>query len=233
MKSNTIPKRKLNKLKKLSKLVDEIHGEGFFSDMASKIKQTLNPLLTSMGIYSTDIGIIKSNKNSIQTPLNPSSEPVKQSYFDAVFSGRNNYPPAVREILKKHGGKTITKIVVIRQPVMSFNTALLNMASLGAFQASLDKQPYDKLFHLRSVFTLDDGTRVQVEKSEVIHIDTKITVVRGQEEQEVDLPERSLTINGLLEGAKSILKDKMYSYDGFKNNCQDFQLALYIEVLIY
>jgi hypothetical protein len=110
---------------------------------------------------------------------------------------------------------------------MSFNTKLLNFVSFGAFQESLDKQPYDTLFHLRSVFTLEDGTRVQVEKSEVIHIDTKITVVKGQQEQEVDLPQEPITINKFLEGAKGILKGNMFSYDGFKNNCQDFQIAMY------
>ncbi len=217
-------KAKMNKLKKLDKLVDDIHGEGLFSDMASKIKRVLNPVLTSMGIYSTDTGNQKDN----QTPdVIPTNTPPKQGYIDTLMNGRNNFPPHARVILKSHGDKRITNAVVIRQPVLSFNTSLLNMASFGAFQSSLDKQPYDTLFHLRSVFTLEDGTRVQVEKSEVIHIDTKITTVKKQQEKEVDLPQEPLTINKMLEGAKRILKDKMYSYDGFKNNCQDFQLAIY------
>ena len=225
------------KLIKSIRSIDDIEGEGFFSDLAAKVQQYLNPVLTSKGIYTTDIGIGRTS--SVRQPIqsqdltsNPSDStlnkpPQKQGYFETLLNGRNNFPPAARAILKAHGDKRITKAVVIRQPVMSFNTSLLNMASLGAFQKSLDKQPYDTLFHLRSVFTLEDGTRVQVEKSEVIHIDTKITVVKGQQEQEVELPQEPMTINKFLEGAKGILKGNMYSYDGFKNNCQDFQMAMY------
>jgi len=217
-----------SKTKKLKRLEAQLQGEGFFSDMAAKVRQYINPKLTSSGIYSTNVGI---KKSSIRQPVQPQQTPEqpaeKQGYFNSLMYGRNDFPPAARAILKLHGEKRITKAIVIRQPVMSFNTKLLNFVSFGAFQESLDKQPYDTLFHLRSVFTLEDGTRVQVEKSEVIHIDTKITVVKGQQEQEVDLPQEPMTINKFLEGAKKILKGNMYSYDGFKNNCQDFQIAMY------
>jgi hypothetical protein len=209
-------KAKMNKLKKLDKLVDDIHGEGFFSDMASKVKRIINPVLTSMGIYSTDIGIDK-----------PSNQPAKQGYLETLLQGRNNYPPPARKILAQYGNLRITKAEVIRQPIMAITPAIFNVASFGAFQETLDKQPYDTLFHLRSVFTLEGGAKVQVEKSEVIHIGTKIHQIKGQQEKEVQLPPEPLTINQLLDGAKNILKGNMFSYDAFKNNCQDFQLAIY------
>jgi hypothetical protein len=219
-------KAKMNKLKKLDKLVDDIHGEGFFSDMASKVKRIINPVLTSMGIYSTDIGIDKP-----KTEQNPSdtltNQPAKQGYLETLLQGRNNYPPAARKILAQYGNLRITKAEVIRQPIMAITPAIFNVASFGAFQETLDKQPYDTLFHLRSVFTLEGGAKVQVEKSEVIHIGTKIHQIKGQQEKEVQLPPEPLTINQLLDGAKDILKGNMFSYDAFKNNCQDFQLAIY------
>jgi hypothetical protein len=219
-------KAKMNKLKKLDKLVDDIHGEGFFSDMASKVKRIINPVLTSMGIYSTDIGIDKPVKESEPSDT-LTNQPAKQGYLETLLQGRKNYPPPARAILAKYGDLRIIKAVVIRQPIMAITPAIFNVASFGAFQETLDKQPYDTLFHLRSVFTLEGGNRVQVEKSEVIHIDTKIHQIKGQQEKEVQLPTEPLTINQLLDGAKDILKGNMFSYDAFKNNCQDFQLAIY------
>jgi len=219
-------KAKMNKLKKLDKLVDDIHGEGFFSDMASKVKRIINPVLTSMGIYSTDIGIDKPKTESEPSDT-LTNQPAKQGYLETLLQGRNNYPPPARKILAQYGNMRITKAEVIRQPIMAITPAIFNVASFGAFQETLDKQPYDTLFHLRSVFTLEGGAKVQVEKSEVIHIGTKIHQVKGQQEKEVQLPTEPLTINQLLDGAKDILKGNMFSYDAFNNNCQDFQLAIY------
>jgi len=219
-------KAKMNKLKKLDKLVDDIHGEGFFSDMASKVKRIINPVLTSMGIYSTDIGIDKPKKEDEPSDT-LTNQPAKQGYLETLLQGRNNYPPPARKILAQYGDMRITKAEVIRQPIMAITPAIFNVASFGAFQETLDKQPYDTLFHLRSVFTLEGGAKVQVEKSEVIHIGTKIHQIKGQQEKEVQLPTEPLTINQLLDGAKDILKTNMFSYDAFKNNCQDFQLAIY------
>jgi len=219
-------KAKMNKLKKLDKLVDDIHGEGFFSDMASKVKRIINPVLTSMGIYSTDIGIDKPKKEDEPSDT-LANQPAKQGYLETLLQGRKNYPPPARKILAQYGDMRITKAEVIRQPIMAITPAIFNVASFGAFQETLDKQPYDTLFHLRSVFTLEGGAKVQVEKSEVIHIGTKIHQIKGQQEKEVQLPTEPLTINQLLDGAKDILKGNMFSYDAFKNNCQDFQLAIY------
>ena len=148
------------------------------------------------------------------------------SYTDTVLHGRNDYPPKVRELIKIHGDKRITRITIDRTPVPSVLTSALNAVSLGAFKERFDKLPYDKLFHLRMDLTLADNTRLAVEKNEVINMYLKPKKMKGGEQLDVIFRETDLTINKLLAGGQSIQKTKWFGYSASSNNCQDFILSL-------
>ena len=149
-----------------------------------------------------------------------------KNYTDTVLHGRNDYPPKVRNLIKIHGDKRITRITIDRTPVPSVLTSALNAVSLGAFKERFDKLPYDKLFHLRMDLTLTDNTRLAVEKNEVINMYLKPKKMKGGEQLDVIFRETDLTINKLLAGGQSIQKTKWFGYSASSNNCQDFILSL-------
>ena len=147
------------------------------------------------------------------------------SYANTVLNGRDNYPPNARNVIEAHGSKKIKNMVIIRQPIQSFINKVFNGLTFGAFQKKLDELPYDDLFHLRMVVTLEDGTRVQIEKADVINVSTNITSHSRQENMEVPI-NKDLTLTDLLNGGQKVLGSNTFSYRAFGNNCQDYQMAL-------
>jgi hypothetical protein len=153
-------------------------------------------------------------------------------YVSAVVKGRKDYPPKMREILKKYGDKTVLRMFACRKPISALTTSALNAVSLGEFNKRWENQPYDKLFHLDlRVEVIDDPkTRkigsVLLEKNEVLNAVVNPKKAKETECQLILNIPRPLTINKMLEGAKQVLGDKFFTYSAYNNNCQDFIMAL-------
>lgn len=174
-------------------------------------KKLLNPLLKTVGKVADTLHI----------------KPLQKvvSYANTVLNGRDNYPPSARKVIEANGDKKIKNMVIIRQPIQSFINKIFNGLTFGAFQKKLDELPYDSLFHLRMVITLEDGTRIQIEKADVINVSTTITSHSKQEN--IDVPiNKDLTLTALLNGGQKVLGSNTFSYRAFGNNCQDYQMAL-------
>lgn len=174
-------------------------------------KKLLNPLLKTTG------------KIADKLHIKPLQKVV--SYANTVLNGRDNYPPNARKVIEQHGSKSIKNMVIIRQPIQSFINKVFNGLTFGAFQKKLDELPYDDLFHLRMVVTLEDGTRIQIEKADVINVSTTITAHSRQENMDVPI-NKTLTLTDLLNGGQNVLGSNTFSYRAFGNNCQDYQMAL-------
>jgi len=175
------------------------------------LKKLLNPLLKTTGKI-----VDKLNIKPLQKVV---------SYANTVLNGRDNYPPSARKVIEAHGSKKIKDMVIIRQPIQSFINKIFNGLTFGAFQKKLDELPYDSLFHLRMVVTLEDGTRIQIEKADVINVSTTITAHSKQENMNVPI-NKDLTLTDLLNGGQKVLGSNTFSYRAFGNNCQDYQMAL-------
>ena len=76
---------------------------------------------------------------------------------------------------------------------------MLNAVSLGAFSKRFGRLPYDKLFHLRLDLTFEDGSRLAVEKNEVINMYTNPKKLKGGEQKEILNVPPELTLNKMLE----------------------------------
>jgi len=147
-------------------------------------------------------------------------------YINTVLHGRNDYPPKVREIIKEFGEKTISSIVADRTPVVGALTTALNVVSMGAFKKRLERTPYDKLYHLRIDITFTDGSRIALEKNEVINAYKNPKKLKGGEQHQISNIPQGLTLNKLLEGGEKVLGGKYFKYSAYDNNCQDFIIAL-------
>jgi len=145
-----------------------------------------------------------------------------------VFTPRNGYNNKSSSIIKQFGNEKIKTILIIRAPIEKFIKIALNVISLGKFNESLKKTPYDDLYHLSMNIQLENNTTITIEKNEVINIQKGAKPYKNSEKMVVSLKGKELTLNQLLEaGYKNAGSDsKYFQYDGFENNCQNYIMYL-------
>lgn len=146
-----------------------------------------------------------------------------------VIYGRSDYPVEQQRIINKYGEKIIKNIKIGRTPLPSILTKIINMVSLGAFNKLVDKSPYDDLFHLFCILTLDNGAIVNIllEKNEQINMKVVTNYnPKNAEYIEVSRVPSNLTLNDLLNGSRRIQGSKFFKYNSASNNCQDFLIAV-------
>jgi len=128
----------------------------------------------------------------------------------------------VRGILKTMGDKTIVSAEVVRSPVQSIVQQAINFVSGGEFKKAIADKPYDDIFHLMIVLTLEDGKKYSLEKNAIITL--RPTKGRSGESSPVSVP-AGLTLNKALEKTAEAMGDAYATYSARDNNCQDFILA--------
>ena len=172
-------------------------------------------------------GLIDSLKGAYNTVVGTVSDKATQfgNTLSQVITGSTDYSPSVRKILNEQGNNQIKSITVGRTPVQQAITMALNAVSQGGFKSNQDRLNYDKLFHLFSEITLDNGAQVRVEKNEVITMTMGFKQDADTERQEVPIT-KAISFRELLDNAKNKMKQKFYAYDSANNNCQDFIMAL-------
>ena len=141
----------------------------------------------------------------------------------ALLLGRNDYPPKVRNILKKYGNEVIVSYKLKRTPVSSLLTSALSAVSMGEFGDRLKNSEYDELFHLFLELTTASGKRISVEKNEVINVEVSPPTRPKEEVEDIvsNIPP-GLTINELMNNTKKRMGSSFFNYSAKSNNCQDF-----------
>jgi len=147
-------------------------------------------------------------------------------YLKTVTTGRDDFPPKVRTILKKVYDIPITKLVIVRHPLSDLMTGALNAVSLGEFKKRYENEPYDKLYHLALFIYLSNGKSILLEKNEVINAVEDPKIVQDDEVKEVSQFPEGLTIRMMLDWAKEKLGDNFFKYNAGTNNCQSFVNSL-------
>jgi hypothetical protein len=145
----------------------------------------------------------------------------------ALIYGIKDYSPDQKKIIEKYGANAITSIKIGRSPIPSAINAILNIVTLGAFQKLLKQSPYDKLVHLFSIITLDNGIKILLEKNERINIKV-VSSYNPKNSEYVDatyIPS-GLTFKELLDNGKKVLGNKYFKYDAIQANCQDYIIGI-------
>jgi hypothetical protein len=146
-----------------------------------------------------------------------------------VIYGRSDYPIQQQRIIDNYGNKIIKNIKIGRTPLPSILTKIINMVSLGAFNKLVERSPYDDLFHLFCILTLDNGSVVKIllEKNEAINMKVVSNYnPKNAEYVEVSRVPSNLTFNDLLNNARKLQGSKFFKYQSDTNNCQDFLIAV-------
>lgn len=175
-------------------------------------------------LVSTVVNTADQVKEKVQEkvidPIQTEVEKVKKT-VKAVVEGVTDLSASVRDILAKHGDKTITKVSVIRTPVSSVVKEALNVVSLGEFKKKLSAAPYDDIYHLFMLLTLSDGTTVSLEKNALITM--RVNPDRKGDFREAS-PPAGLTLNALMDNTKKKMGKKFLPYSAKSANCQNFIL---------
>ena len=180
-----------------------------------------------------------SKKNNLSYKEAMSSAKCKNEYFKnkitggylppnlkiakALLLGRNDYPPKVRNILKKYGSEVIVSYKLKRTPVSKLLTTALSAVSLGEFGERLKNSEYDELFHLFLEMTTQSGKRISVEKNEVINLEVSPPTRPNEEVEDItsNIPD-GLTINDLMNNTNKRMGSSFFNYSAKSNNCQHF-----------
>ncbi len=220
-----IPKKAFNDDKILKpKYAKQLMTKGYIFLPKYYTKEDQNKYFYSNSITGEGILSFEGLKSSL-SGINWLKEKITSSY-KGLIEGRDDYAPYVRDIIKKYGEVSISRVIISRHPIREAITKLLNYLSLGKFGKRMERKGYDELFHLRLLITLSNGKTLAIEKNEKIHIEIDTKNKEGTEFNEVvDIPD-DLTLDKMLEGAKSIQGDNFHKYSAHSNNCQDFVMAI-------
>ena len=132
-------------------------------------------------------------------------------------------PKVVSEMLAKYGQNTITNIEVCRQPIMNVIRGALDLASGGDLSKVVKEKGYDNVFHLFCIITLNDKTRIRIDKNQRVTIVYNPAPLTNAVTKSVKLPEL-VTLNTFIEKGE-VLGNKIgsfYRYNGATDNCQRF-----------
>jgi hypothetical protein len=135
------------------------------------------------------------------------------------FNRRFDFPPILTEYLDKYGDNIIVGATLYRHKVSGVITEALNF---------LSGNNYDRLFHLRSYFTLDNGKEIYVEKNERLNAGTgnKQSGHHSLVVNPADIPQ-GLTFRQLIENTQQLMGEKFLTYSASSNNCQYFIRAVF------
>jgi hypothetical protein len=127
-----------------------------------------------------------------------------------------------RSKMKQYGNNNIVSIVVARAPVQKIVQKLLNIITLGKFDAIRRKLNYDDVYHLYLILTLDNGKRLRLEKNQVVQMTHYSSDKPEKQEMPVSM-RGNITLNDFIDkvikriGIKDFIR---YSSDNL--NCQHF-----------
>jgi len=187
-------------------------GKGILQDVRNKFEKL------TKGVQKEAVDLRTKVADAGQQVLEKGKEVVS-----AITSKPTRVSATVRKLLERIGDIPIVSAEVVRSPVQSIVQQAINAVSLGSFKKELKDKPYDDIFHLMLIVTLEDGKKVSIEKNAIITI--RITKGRSGERLPVSVPS-GLTINKALEKTEQAMGDLYATYSAKNNNCQDFILAL-------
>lgn len=183
-----------------------LQGDGFFSDIFAKVKKVAATVASKL-----------TTKNL-------------QAVSEVLSTGiREDYPPDVRNVIAQYGQGQVYRLAIYREPIKSYIDTVLNIISLGQWNAAKSKLNYDKMFHLSMVASLNmpngDSQDIKIEKNEVINITPDFKIAPNTEVQQVPVP-CCITLQDMLNNGRRSMGTNFFRYDAFSNNCQAFILGI-------
>jgi hypothetical protein len=193
-----------------------------------KINAHFEPAITPANIaLSTNTPVIKS-KRPKTTKLGTGILDTVKDFATTLVHGRTDFPTDQKNILSQYGNLIVKSIKIGRTPLPSLINSAINVVTFGAFKKKLASSPYDKLFHLFIIATLDGGKTILIEKNAAINMKMDPPQPASNSSiMEVGTIPNTLTLQLMMDNAKKSMGSLFFTYDAIKNNCQDFILHIF------
>lgn len=129
-------------------------------------------------------------------------------------------PKAFRKFVEAHKDEPITSFVVYRSPLDKVSSTFLNTLTLGDWDNIKKKANVDKLFH---IYAIINGKYIYEKLSVPVLKNASGGDLDRSDAESMNAPiNKTVTIGDFVDKAIKRMGDDYYTYDGFKNNCQDF-----------
>ena len=158
------------------------------------------------------------------------TEKTKDIFYFLTNKYRNHLSKSAQKIVGDNQQKKIVDITIIRTPLNKNIITVGNLLTHNDLDKARQELKYDNLYHLYSIITFDDGTKILYEKNQVPNISYNLPKkTTGTKELKVDGVEtKKLTILEYIKrGVKKMgnVRYLTYKLNGKgKSTCQSFQL---------
>jgi hypothetical protein len=142
----------------------------------------------------------------------------------AIF-GRTKYPSDQQRLIDKYGDIKVVSATIGRNPLSSFLTGILNVLTLGGFQAWMNKSPYDKLFHIYIILHLENGTNILLEKRPSIQMKV-VGSYNPPKTQQIETSVPGITFKTILDNTQKKMGSGYFGYNASSNNCQVYIMSM-------
>ncbi len=152
--------------------------------------------------------------------------------FKKIVPVRKGFSNSDKVFLAKYGNWKITSMTVIRTPISSYIHKALSVLSVGEWDKAKARVGYDRLFHLALIGTLEAPPGVNAtpikfitERNDTVRVREFQANDIGRDTEQMVVPlvnPVSLTLNNIFDNVIRQVGDKLWEYDPFSNNCQDF-----------
>ncbi len=199
----------LNKLKRgVNKTFNKIEKTG--NKTIGQIEKTSN---------KTANAIVKTTNQTVNQIEQTGNQVINQVQDTFDFTKRFDMPPIYLQYLQTYGNNVIVGATIYRHKVNGVITSALNVLSGNNF---------DRLYHLRCYFTLDNGKEIYIEKNERLNCGTgdKQSGYHSLVVNPADIPQ-GLTFGVMMQRTQELMGEKFLTYSASSNNCQYFIRAIF------
>jgi hypothetical protein len=141
---------------------------------------------------------------------------------------RQKFSSTDQAFINRYGRYPINRMMVCRKPIPTYMNSVLNLITFKKWEKAVARYGYDKLFHLYLLIDiLDQQTgkiiRCILEKNETVRCHE---FKDNLKDTEFSLVEKKYAGNlfSLIGTTQAQMGKTFWTYDAFKNNCQDFIL---------
>ena len=177
--------------------------------------------------FLPSFGMIRSALQRPQVPSvvknawNKAGEKIEQ--FRQQFFPAKKLPAPVQVLFDKYKNNKVISAQIRREPIFAIIDKVINLISGGKFDEAKKEQGYDKMFHLSLIITLDNGTKLLIEKNERINMTTSWKDTDKVEYFSVGSINSTPTLEQFFQNTEKAVGDhRFFTYNAFDQNCQRF-----------
>jgi len=148
------------------------------------------------------------------------------------------YSKKSQKLLDLYGDFNIKKIYLVRQPISTFITFLLNVVTFYKYNKLITESQDNFPYHCSIIFEIELPNKMKklllLEKNNSINICENFFIHNFQHFKTIPFKNKKYTINSILKNTqKRVGNENFFNWHVYKNNCQEFIKEILITINKY